>query len=86
MIGLNLLHWMNFLIEVENGICLRELYKKTDISISHINKISQFLEYEKIIKSQMDGRKRIMILTPKGKKIQECLQKIKYELNKNETE
>ena len=54
-----------------------KIIKKTGVTYAHGTKIFNLLEESKIIKKLNIGRKKFIILTPKGEKIKEHLNKIK---------
>ena len=64
------------LFSSKNALYASTLAKKTGFTYTHVNEILSVMEKEKLLEFERHGRLKILVLTDKGKKLAEELQKI----------
>lgn len=70
--------WMRVLryLNRYDSVIKTNIAKELDVTYSHIVKLCNELEREKLVASKKDGRTMIITLTPKGKSLAEDIDKI----------
>jgi len=65
-------------MSIKNGLDISTVSKESDITYSHCVNLVNDLESENIVKTKIDGRRRVLTLTKKGAEIQTNLLKVKH--------
>ncbi len=81
IVNLDYRGWQTILANTMDGMTMTDIYKKSDITYSHINNITNVMIDKEILTVKKEGRRKIFTMTNKGYKIKEHLLNIMSEIS-----